>query len=140
MFFNKKNTEIEGELQSAIMPVYIKITNMGNHLNNFEPKRFFSEQGQKRLPEYFQESCEYQNLFAIREKFISCNNNWERVGYYNMLLMQIQKMQKLNYNAKEQKTLKELYKWITSDTQRLKKFNEQYKEYLIKNKLPGFAI
>lgn len=140
MFKTNHNPEVEANLNSLMMTVYIKVNNLGNFLASFETKRFFSEGDQKRLPEYQQESWEYQNFCAIRERFISCTDVWERINIYNNLIKQIRKMEQLNYNAKEKNTLKEIYDWITESKNRISKFNEENKEYFKKRNLPLFEL
>lgn len=140
MFKTNHNPEVEANLNSLMMTVYIKVNNLGNFLASFETKRFFSEGDQKRLPEYQQESWEYQNFCAIRERFISCTDVWERINIYNNLIKQIRKMEQLNYNAKEKNTLKEMYDWITESKDRINKFNEENKEYFKKRNLHLFEL
>lgn len=140
MFKANHNPEVEADLNSLMMTVYIKVNNLGNFLASFETKRFFSEEDQKRLPEYQQESWEYQNFCAIRERFISCTDVWERINIYNNLIKQIRKMEQLNYNAIEKNTLKEMYEWITESKPRINKFNEDNKEFFKKRNLPLFEL
>lgn len=140
MFKTNHNPEVEANLNSLMMTVYIKVNNLGNFLASFETKRFFSEGDQKRLLEYQQESWEYQTFCAIRERFISCTDVWERINIYNNLIKQIRKMEQLNYNAKEKNTLKEMYDWITESKPRINKFNEENKEYFKKRNLHLFEL
>lgn len=140
MFKANHNPDVEANLNSLMMTVYIKVNNLANFLASFDTKRFFSEGDQKRLPEYQQESWEYQTFCAIRERFISCTDVWERINIYNNLIKQIRKMEQLNYSAKEKNTLKEMYDWITESKIRINKFNEENKEYFKKRNLHLFEL
>lgn len=140
MLGNKEKENVELALRSLFIFVYIKVEGLSKLFSNFDTKRFFHPETQARLSAWERESKEFQNLAALKERFISMKWDWERVENFNKIVAQIKKMQTLNYNQVEQDTLSDMLLLLTIENKDMLKFNETYADYLKKNNLEGFKF